>query len=75
MDLSPTVKWTGDSTWLRDLLSARVFILGHILELQEYVKYKHALDEADEKGWFPLHEAVVQPVQQILEVVLDGKKM
>lgn len=52
-----------------------MFILGHILELQEYVKYKHALDEADEKGWFPLHEAVVQPVQQILEVVLDGKKM
>lgn len=52
-----------------------MLILGHILELQEYVKYKHALDEADEKGWFPLHEAVVQPIQQILEVVLDGKKM
>nr|XP_031311148.1 ankyrin repeat and SOCS box protein 15 isoform X3 [Camelus dromedarius] len=45
---------------------------GHILELQEYVKYKYALDEADEKGWFPLHEAVVQPIQQILEVVLDA---
>lgn len=75
MDLSPTVEWTGESTWLRDLLSAHVLILGHILELQEYVKYKHALDEADEKGWFPLHEAVVQPIRQILEVVLDGKKM
>lgn len=35
---------------------------------------KYALDEADEKGWFPLHEAVVQPIQQILETVLDGKK-
>lgn len=34
---------------------------------------KYALDEADEKGWFPLHEAVVQPIQQILETVLDGK--
>ncbi|KAM8936372.1 ankyrin repeat and SOCS box protein 15 isoform 5-T6 [Lycaon pictus] len=45
---------------------------GHILELQEYVKYKYALDEADEKGWFPLHEAVVQPIQQILEIVLDA---
>ncbi|XP_058511059.1 ankyrin repeat and SOCS box protein 15 isoform X2 [Ochotona princeps] len=45
---------------------------GHILELQEYVKCKFALDEADEKGWFPLHEAVVQPWQQILEVVLDA---
>lgn len=54
-------------------LSAPVFTAGHILELQEYVKYKYALDEADEKGWFPLHEAVVQPIQQILEIVLDGK--
>ncbi|KAM6202788.1 ankyrin repeat and SOCS box protein 15 [Rhynchocyon petersi] len=44
---------------------------GHILELQDYVKYKYALDEADERGWFPLHEAVVQPIQQILEIVLD----
>ncbi|XP_009202064.1 ankyrin repeat and SOCS box protein 15 isoform X3 [Papio anubis] len=47
---------------------------GHILELQEYVKYKYAMDEADEKGWFPLHEAVVQPIQQILEIVLDAVK-
>ncbi|XP_072640498.1 ankyrin repeat and SOCS box protein 15 isoform X8 [Canis lupus baileyi] len=47
---------------------------GHILELQEYVKYKYALDEADEKGWFPLHEAVVQPIQQILEIVLDDSQ-
>ncbi|KAM9216314.1 ankyrin repeat and SOCS box protein 15 [Dugong dugon] len=45
---------------------------GHILELQDYVKYNYALDEADEKGWFPLHEAVVQPIQQILEIVLDA---
>lgn len=57
-----------------DLLSVHVFNLGHILELQEYVKYKYALDEADEKGWFPLHEAVVQPFQQVLEIVLDGKR-
>uniref|UniRef100_A0A2K6P1Z0 Ankyrin repeat and SOCS box protein 15 n=1 Tax=Rhinopithecus roxellana TaxID=61622 RepID=A0A2K6P1Z0_RHIRO len=47
---------------------------GHILELQECVKYKYAVDEADEKGWFPLHEAVVQPIQQILEIVLDAVK-
>ncbi|XP_028618460.1 ankyrin repeat and SOCS box protein 15 [Grammomys surdaster] len=45
---------------------------GHIFELQEYVQYKYALEEADEKGWFPLHEAVVQPIQQILETVLDA---
>lgn len=37
------------------------------------MKYKYALDEADERGWFPLHEAAVQPIQQILEVILDGK--
>lgn len=74
MGVSPTVGWIGDSTWPRDLLSAHVFILGHILELQVYVNYKYALDEADEKGWFPLHEAVVQPIRQILEVVLDGKR-
>lgn len=36
--------------------------------------HKYALEEADEKGWFPLHEAVVQPIQQILETVLDGKE-
>ncbi|XP_043821990.1 ankyrin repeat and SOCS box protein 15 isoform X3 [Dromiciops gliroides] len=45
---------------------------GQILELQDYVKYKYALDEADENGWFPLHEAAVQPIQQILEIVLDA---
>ncbi|XP_006505269.1 ankyrin repeat and SOCS box protein 15 isoform X3 [Mus musculus] len=45
---------------------------GRIFELQEYVQYKYALEEADEKGWFPLHEAVVQPIQQILETVLDA---
>lgn len=45
---------------------------GHIFELQEYVLHKYALEEADEKGWFPLHEAVVQPIQQILETVLDA---
>uniref|UniRef100_A0A5F8GDE5 Ankyrin repeat and SOCS box containing 15 n=1 Tax=Monodelphis domestica TaxID=13616 RepID=A0A5F8GDE5_MONDO len=49
------------------------FILkGQILELQDYVKYKYALDEADDNGWFPLHVAVVQPIQQILEIVLDA---
>lgn len=51
-----------------------MFNLGHILELPEYMKYKYALDSADEKGWFPLHKAIVQPIQQILEIVLDAKK-
>lgn len=51
----------------------RLFILGLVFDLQNYVKYKYALDEADKRGWFPLHEAAVQPIQQILEVILDGK--
>ncbi|XP_025020607.1 ankyrin repeat and SOCS box protein 15 isoform X4 [Python bivittatus] len=45
---------------------------GQVYDLQNYVKNKYALDEADERGWFPLHEAAIQPIQQILEVVLDG---
>lgn len=54
--------------------SVHMFNLGNIFELQECMKYKYALDEADEKGWFPLHKAVIQPIQQILEIVLDGKR-
>ncbi|XP_073429509.1 ankyrin repeat and SOCS box protein 15 [Dendrobates tinctorius] len=45
---------------------------GEITELQKYMEYKYALDEADEKGWFPIHEAVVQPVCQITEIILDA---
>ncbi|XP_015677744.1 ankyrin repeat and SOCS box protein 15 [Protobothrops mucrosquamatus] len=45
---------------------------GLVFDLQNYLKYKYALDEADERGWFPLHEAAVQPIQQILEVILDA---
>lgn len=59
----------------RDLLSAHMFNnLGHTLELPKYVKYTYALDEADKKEWFPLHEAVVQPIQSTPETVLDSKK-
>ncbi|KAG9490139.1 hypothetical protein GDO78_005822 [Eleutherodactylus coqui] len=36
------------------------------------MQYKYALDEADEKGWFPIHEAVAQPVRQITEIILDA---
>ncbi|XP_077194472.1 ankyrin repeat and SOCS box protein 15 isoform X1 [Paroedura picta] len=45
---------------------------GQVFALQNFVKCKYALDEADERGWFPLHEAAAQPVQQILEVILDA---
>nr|XP_003221372.1 PREDICTED: ankyrin repeat and SOCS box protein 15 isoform X2 [Anolis carolinensis] len=45
---------------------------GQVYDLQTYVKCKYALDEADERGWFPIHEAAAQPIQQILEVILDA---
>ncbi|XP_043406316.1 ankyrin repeat and SOCS box protein 15 isoform X1 [Chelonia mydas] len=45
---------------------------GQVFDLQNYVKHKYALDEADERGWFPLHEAAAQPIQQILEIILDA---
>ncbi|XP_048358145.1 ankyrin repeat and SOCS box protein 15 isoform X2 [Sphaerodactylus townsendi] len=45
---------------------------GQIFDLQNFVKCKYALDEADKRGWFPLHEASAQPIQQILEVILDA---
>ncbi|XP_063302881.1 ankyrin repeat and SOCS box protein 15 isoform X2 [Pelobates fuscus] len=47
-------------------------VTGEITELQKHVTHKYALDEADENGWFPLHNAVVQPVQQITEIILDA---
>ena len=68
MDLSPTVEWAGESSWLRDLLSAHVLILGHILELQEYVKYKHALDEADEKDGFHCMKLLSNPFGRYLKL-------
>ncbi|KAG8439834.1 hypothetical protein GDO86_005850 [Hymenochirus boettgeri] len=45
---------------------------GEITELQKYMSSKYALDEADERGWFPLHEAASQPIRQITEIVLDA---
>uniref|UniRef100_UPI00398F0298 ankyrin repeat and SOCS box protein 15-like isoform X5 n=1 Tax=Pristiophorus japonicus TaxID=55135 RepID=UPI00398F0298 len=45
---------------------------GEVFELQQLIKHKFAFDEADERGWFPLHEAAVQPIQQVLEIVLDS---
>ncbi|XP_048405158.1 ankyrin repeat and SOCS box protein 15-like isoform X1 [Stegostoma tigrinum] len=45
---------------------------GEVFTLQQLIKHKFAFDEADERGWFPLHEAAVQPIQQVLEIVLDS---
>uniref|UniRef100_A0A8C4RJA8 Ankyrin repeat and SOCS box containing 15b n=1 Tax=Erpetoichthys calabaricus TaxID=27687 RepID=A0A8C4RJA8_ERPCA len=45
---------------------------GHVFELQQLTKYRYPFEEADERGWLPLHEAAVQPIQQIMEIVLDA---
>ncbi|XP_078470467.1 ankyrin repeat and SOCS box protein 15-like [Lampetra planeri] len=45
---------------------------GGVLELQKLSRFRSAFDEADDRGWFPLHEASVQPLEQILEVTLDA---
>ncbi|XP_064417596.1 ankyrin repeat and SOCS box protein 15 isoform X2 [Latimeria chalumnae] len=45
---------------------------GEVSELQQLAKFSYAFDEASDKGWFPLHEAIVQPLHQVLEIVLDA---
>ncbi|XP_015207984.1 ankyrin repeat and SOCS box protein 15 isoform X1 [Lepisosteus oculatus] len=45
---------------------------GEIFLLQQLAKVKSAFHETDERRWFPFHEAVVQPILQILEIVLDA---
>lgn len=72
MDLSPTgMGW--ESSWLRDLLSAHVLILGHTWA-PEYVKYKHALDEADEKDGFHCMKLLSNPFGRYLKLSWMGKK-
>ncbi|XP_043944705.1 ankyrin repeat and SOCS box protein 15 [Protopterus annectens] len=43
-----------------------------VFELQQLSEYAFAFTEADEGGRLPIHEAAVQPVLQILEIVLDA---
>lgn len=38
------------------------------------MKYKYLLDEDNVEGWLPLNEAIVQPIQQVLKIVLNGEK-
>ncbi|CAJ1056037.1 ankyrin repeat and SOCS box protein 15 [Xyrichtys novacula] len=43
---------------------------GDMLTLQELCEFPAAFGQVDERGWYPLHWAAVQPVVQVLEVVL-----
>ncbi|XP_007896750.1 ankyrin repeat and SOCS box protein 15 isoform X1 [Callorhinchus milii] len=45
---------------------------GEIFQLQQINHWTFAFNEADERGWCPLHEAAIQPHQQIMEIVLDS---
>lgn len=43
---------------------------GDLLALQELCDFPAAFTQVDDRGWYPLHWAVVQPLVQVLEMVL-----
>ncbi|KAM9568027.1 ankyrin repeat and SOCS box protein 15-like [Salvelinus alpinus] len=43
---------------------------GDILSLQELSEFQEGFSEADDRGWYPLHTAAVQPLVKMLEIVL-----
>uniref|UniRef100_A0A673XHV8 Ankyrin repeat and SOCS box containing 15 n=1 Tax=Salmo trutta TaxID=8032 RepID=A0A673XHV8_SALTR len=43
---------------------------GDILALQELSEFQEGFSEADDRGWYPLHKAAVQPLVKMLEIVL-----
>uniref|UniRef100_UPI0037E7D91D ankyrin repeat and SOCS box protein 15-like n=1 Tax=Semicossyphus pulcher TaxID=241346 RepID=UPI0037E7D91D len=43
---------------------------GDLLALQELCDFPAAFGQVDERGWYPLHWAVVQPLVPVLEMVL-----
>ncbi|XP_062419146.1 ankyrin repeat and SOCS box protein 15-like [Pungitius pungitius] len=45
---------------------------GDALALQKLCDFPAAFTQADERGWFPLHKAVVQPVVRVLQAVLHA---
>ncbi|XP_066579866.1 ankyrin repeat and SOCS box protein 15 [Amia ocellicauda] len=61
---------------LRDSEENQVIIAaiqnGEVFTLQQLTEYQPAFAEADGRGWLPVHVAAVQPIVQILEIVLDA---
>ncbi|KAM6937922.1 LOW QUALITY PROTEIN: uncharacterized protein FYW49_000176 [Xenentodon cancila] len=49
---------------------ASVIKQGDTLALQELCDFPTAFRQADERGWYPLHRAAVQPLLPVLEMVL-----
>ncbi|KAM3609664.1 uncharacterized protein V6R79_018279 [Siganus canaliculatus] len=45
---------------------------GDLEALQEFCDFQAAFHQVDELGWYPLHRAVVQPVIQVLDMVLHA---
>ncbi|XP_068170118.1 ankyrin repeat and SOCS box protein 15-like [Antennarius striatus] len=43
---------------------------GDLLTLQELCDFPAAFSQVDERGWYPLHRAAVQPLVPVLEMVL-----
>ncbi|KAM7397308.1 hypothetical protein PAMP_020292 [Pampus punctatissimus] len=43
---------------------------GDLLALQELCDFPAAFSQVDERGWYPLHRAAVQPLVSVLEAVL-----
>lgn len=44
-----------------------------MLALKELCEQPAAFSRVDEHGWYPLHRAAVQPLVQVLEMVLYGE--
>lgn len=47
---------------------------GDMLALQELCDFPEAFSRVDEQGWYPLHRAAVQPLAEVLEMVLFGER-
>ncbi|XP_048862817.1 ankyrin repeat and SOCS box protein 15-like isoform X1 [Brienomyrus brachyistius] len=45
---------------------------GEMFSLQELADFQAAFEERDGRGWLPLHTAAVQPVADVLEMVMYG---
>ncbi|KAK1158445.1 hypothetical protein AOXY_G23372, partial [Acipenser oxyrinchus oxyrinchus] len=42
--------------------------------LRELTVHRHAFEEADERGWLPIHEAAAQSNTNILKLTFQGKQ-
>lgn len=53
-------------------LTSTFVCAGDVSALQELCDSPAAFTEADERGWYPLHWAAVQPLVPVLGMVLYG---